>query len=359
MSSVPGAKDEVAGRLVERALGLCKVRSPIGEELELCDELQRWAEGRFGAKAVRRLGNALVITGDRADRPGLACHLDTVPFFPGDGPARIEGERLYGKGSSDMKGGIAVALELCETLPPGQRPTLLLYDREEGPYAENGLGRLFDAGLVPRLPLAICLEPTNETLQLGCVGSLHATVGFNGKSAHSARPWEGKNAIHAAGEVLARIAQREPREVILDGMSFREVAQVTRASGGTARNVVPDRFELNLNYRFAPDKSVEVAKEDVRQIARGADEVTFTDLAPAGPPCRTNAFVQRLISLGVPVTSKQAWTDVARFAAQGIDAVNLGPGTTSQAHQVDEWCEIPALRRTYDLLFKLLATAGP
>jgi succinyl-diaminopimelate desuccinylase len=350
--------EDVGERLVQRTLGLCKVPSPIGEEQVLCDKVQRWAEGRYGGQAVRRLGNALVISGERTDLPGLAGHLDTVPFLPGDGAVRVEGDRLYGKGASDMKGGIAVALELCETLPRGQRPTLLLYDREEGPYVENGLGRLFDSGMVPPLPLAICLEPTNEALQLGCLGSLHATLRFDGRSAHSARPWEGKNAIHAAADVLVRIASMEPREVVIDGMSFREVAQVTRAGGGTARNVLPDRFELNLNYRFAPDRSLEAAKEEVRRLGEGADDVLFTDLAPSGPPCRTNPHVQRLMSLGAQPSAKQAWTDVARFGAHGIDAINFGPGSTAQAHQVDEWCDIHALKRVYRQLWRLFTNDG-
>jgi succinyl-diaminopimelate desuccinylase len=355
VTAAPGA--DLARRLAERTLGLCRITSPIGEEKALCDELERWAQARFGAEAVRRSGNALVVRGGRDDLPGLAGHLDTVPFFPGDGAARIEGSRLHGKGASDMKGGIAVALELCEALPPTRRPTLLLYDREEGPYAENGLGRLFDDGLVPPLPLAICLEPTDGAVQLGCLGSLHATLRFDGKNAHSARPWEGKNAIHAGAAVLARIARFEPRAVALEGLSFREALQVTRASGGTARNVLPDRFELNLNYRFAPDRSAEEAQEEVRRIAEGADSVVFTDLAPSGRTCLANRHVQRLLALGAAPSAKQAWTDVARFTSSGIDAVNFGPGETAQAHQVDESCDVGALERAYRLLFALFDAA--
>jgi succinyl-diaminopimelate desuccinylase len=356
MSSAAPSSTELAGRLVARTLSLCRVPSPIGQEGALCTELQRWAEGLYGPTRVTRLGNSLVVAGEGEDRPALAGHLDTVPFFVGDRDARVVADRLYGKGSSDMKGGLAVALELCERLPVDRRPTLLLYEREEGPYDENGLGKLFDAGLVPPLPLAICLEPTDGTLQLGCLGSLHATVRFKGMSAHSARPWEGKNAIHASAVVLARLAARPPHEVLIDGLSFREVAQVTRASGGTARNVVPDTFELNLNYRFAPGRSLEDAQTEVRQLASEADEIVFTDLAPSGPTCRTNPHVQRLLALGLTASAKQAWTDVARFGAHGIDAVNFGPGQPAQAHQVDEWCAIPALSKGFDVLWRLLAT---
>jgi succinyl-diaminopimelate desuccinylase len=255
-----------------------------------------------------------------------------------------------------MKGGIAVAMELCEDLPRGLRPTLLLYEREEGPYDQNGLGKLFEAGLVPALPLAICLEPTDGSLQLGCLGSLHATLLFSGKSAHSARPWEGKNAIHAAAAVLSRLAALPPRELLIDGLPFREVAQVTRATGGTARNVLPDAFELNLNYRFAPGKTPETAQAEVRELAREADQIVFTDLAPSGATCRSNAHVQRMLALGLTASAKQAWTDVARFGAHGIDAVNFGPGQTAQAHQVDEWCAIPALASAHEVLWRLYAS---
>jgi succinyl-diaminopimelate desuccinylase len=351
----PSPSAELSGRLVARTLSLCRVPSPIGQEEALCNELQRWAGERFGPASVTRLGHSLVIAGDAKDRPALAGHLDTVPFFTGDGDARVTGDRLHGKGASDMKGGIAVALTLCESLPAGHRPTLLLYEREEGPYDDNGLGKLFEAGLVAAMPLAICLEPTDGTLQLGCLGSLHCTVRFTGKAAHSARPWEGKNAIHAGAELLTRLAALAPREVVIDGLLFREVAQVTRASGGAARNVVPAAFELNLNYRFAPGRSLEAAKEEVRALTRGADEVIFTDLAPSGPTCRKNPHVQRLLGLGLSTSAKQAWTDVARFGAHGIDAVNFGPGQTAQAHQVDEWCEIPALSAAYDVLWQLFS----
>jgi succinyl-diaminopimelate desuccinylase len=339
--------------LADRTLALCRLASPIGHEEAICGELLRWSQTVYGPSRVTRLGNSLVALGEAGDLPALVGHIDTVPSFPGDGMARVEGDRLYGKGASDMKGGLAVALDLCESLPPKRRPTLLLYEREEGPYAENGLGKLFEAGLVPRLPLAICLEPTDCTLQLGCLGSLHATVRFHGRSAHSARPWEGKNAIHAGATVLARIAALEPREILMDGLTFREVAQVTRAQGGRARNVLPDTFEINLNYRFAPGRSVQSAQAEVRALTDGADEVAFTDLAPSGPTCRTNPFVGRLLDLGLTVTAKQAWTDVARFGDHGIDAVNFGPGQTSQAHQVDEWCNISALGTARDVLFRL------
>ncbi|MHB8417581.1 MAG: succinyl-diaminopimelate desuccinylase [Myxococcales bacterium] len=349
--------DDLVERLAERTLALCRVRSPIGEEGALCDELEGWAR-RLGRGPVQRIGNALVVGAAAPGRPAVALvgHLDTVPFFAGDGEPRREGNRIHGKGASDMKGGVAVALALLEDLPGDGpvAPLLVLYDREEGPYAENGLEALFAAAALPRVDLAICLEPTANELQLGCVGSLHATLRFRGRRAHSARPWEGENAVHAAGPLLAKLAALRPREVEHSGLVYREVFSVTRAAGGLARNVVPDLFELNLNYRFAPGKDLEQAQAELRALVGGGAEIEFSDLSPSGPPCLENPFVQRLRALARGLAPKQAWTDVARFAAHGIDAVNFGPGEPAQAHQAGEWAPVAPLGECYRALRSLL-----
>ncbi len=251
-----------------------------------------------------------------------------------------------------MKGGLAVALAVFLELSHARRPHLIFYDREEGPYTENGLEPLFAKKLVPPLSLAVCLEPTSNALQLGCVGSLHATVRFRGQAAHSARPWEGENAIHKAGPLLARLASTERRPVRHGDLTYYEVAQVTRAEGGRARNVVPDLFELNLNYRFAPGTSLEQAKARVVELV-GDGELEFTDLSPSGPSCEGNPDLQRLRAAGVPVEAKRGLpTDVARFRGpRDRRAVNFPcPGNPAQAHQVDEWCDSPALARAFELL---------
>jgi succinyl-diaminopimelate desuccinylase len=267
-----------------------------------------------------------------------------------------DGDRLVALGSSDMKSGLAVMMELAERLPRDERAfdlVLVFYSREEGPFEENELADVLRE--VPALresSLAICLEPTSNKLQLGCVGSIHATLTFQGRAAHSARPWQGANAVHAAGPLLAHLASLPPREAVSGGLAFREVMTVTRIEGGRARNVVPDRCTLNLNYRFAPDKSLDVAVEDVKALAErfGAD-VVFTDLSPSCPAYADHPLVQRLVSrTGAAVEPKQAWTDVARLAAAGIPAVNFGPGSPEQAHQAGECLELPQLARCYELL---------
>jgi succinyl-diaminopimelate desuccinylase len=346
----------VAEALAARAEALCAVASPIGEERALCDALEAEARARFAA--VLRLGDSLVVEVDRrTGRPlvALCGHLDTVPIPPADQgrPPRRAGGRLVAPGASDMKGGVAVAWELAARLPAAERfcdLLLVLYAREEGPYLENELGPVLEqVPAVREAALAICLEPTDNQIQLGCVGSIHATLRFRGKAAHSARPWQGENAVHRAGALLAELAARPPREALSGGLPFREVASVTRIDGGRARNVVPDLCTLNLNFRFAPDKPLEAAAEEVRALAaRFGAEAELTDLSPACPAWADHPLVKRLAQrTGAAVEPKQAWTDVARLAAAGVPAVNFGPGHTAQAHQAGEYVELDSLAESY------------
>lgn len=347
----------LAARLAQSTLQLCQISSPIGHEGPLADHVERWALARFPREAVVRVGHSLVVGRLEDPRPTVALvgHLDTVPAHPNDGPPRIEGERVFGLGASDMKGGLAVMMALAEDLPLSELPVnlvLILYEREEGPYVESGLGPLFDQRPeLKRVRFGIAMEPTDGLVQVGCVGTLHATLRFTGRSAHSARPWQGENAVHKAGPFLAELYALPRREVRFDGFAFYEVFSITVANGGRARNVVPDHFELNLNYRFAPGKSVEQAQEDVRRLVAGRAEIEFKDLAPSGRVCADNPLFQRLLqATGLPAESKQAWTDVARFSAFGVDAINFGPGETAQAHQADESASVKALGVAYEKL---------
>ncbi|MBN1206063.1 MAG: succinyl-diaminopimelate desuccinylase [Myxococcaceae bacterium] len=355
----------LAARLAQSTLALCRIPSPIGHEGPLADEVERWALERFRREEVHRVGHSLVVGRLEDARPTVALvgHLDTVPAHPNDGPPRLEGERVFGLGASDMKGGLAVMMALAEDLPLSELPVnlvLILYEREEGPYLESGLGPLFEKQrALRRVSFGIAMEPTDGLVQVGCVGTLHALLKFTGRSAHSARPWQGENAIHKAGPLLAELLARPRVEVVHAGFSFFEVMSVTLAHGGRARNVVPDTMELSLNYRFAPGKSLELAQEDVRALVAGRAEVTFTDLSPSGRVCADNPLYQRLLAVtGLPAASKQAWTDVARFGEWGVDAVNYGPGETAQAHQANESAPIPALAVAYEKLAAFLRGAG-
>ncbi len=360
---------DLAESLARRTEALCAELSPIGHERALCDAVEAWARPRF--PAVERVRDSLVVRVDGRGDPGrplvaLCGHLDTVPVHDEDrrGPRR-EGARLVAPGASDMKGGLAVMMELAERLPRAARfcdLLLVLYAREEGPYLENELEEVLrDPARLRGVSLALCLEPTDNVLQLGCVGSIHATFAFTGRAAHSARPWQGENAVHRAGALLAELHARPPREATAGGLAFREVLSATRIEGGRARNVVPDRCTLNLNFRFAPDRTLDEAAAELRALGeRHGAEVELTDLSPACPAFQDHPLVRRLVDrTGVAVEPKQAWTDVARLAAHGIPAVNLGPGATSQAHQRGEWVEVPALAAGYRIYERFLAEPVP
>ncbi len=347
--------------LARTTLALCAIPSPTGAEGALADYVEAWAARVWPTEERVRVGHSFVL-GRRADpRPTvvLVGHLDTVPAHADTGVARRNGDRLVGTGASDMKGGVAVMMALAESLPRERLAVnlqLVLYEREEGPYAESGLGPLFQrVPALARARFAVAMEPTDGLVQVGCVGSLHATLRFVGKAAHAARPWQGVNALHLAGPVLAELLALPPRQVDCGGFEFREVVTATLGQGGRARNVVPDLFTLNVNVRFAPGRTAEDAEADLRQLVAGRAEVEVTDRSPSAPVCTTNPFCQALVQAsGRPATAKQAWTDVARLAQHGVEAVNFGPGETAQAHQAGESASVQALGAAYEALAAVL-----
>jgi succinyl-diaminopimelate desuccinylase len=301
-----------------------------------------------------------VLRGSGGPHIVLGGHLDVVRTEH-DAPPRIEGDRLYAPGAADMKSGLVVMLALAEGAAPWHLDlTLVFYAREEGPYAENELGTVLASD--PELSgasIAVMLEPSDNKLQLGCGGSLHATVRFQGRTAHSARPWQGENAIHKAAALLARLSELKPAADERDGLVWQSVTSATLASGGRARNIIPDGFELNLNHRFGPSTSVEMAKQHVLSLVAGEAEVQFVDVSPAAPPLRTHPLVAALAESGVlAVEPKQAWTDVARFASLGVPAVNFGPGVQAQAHQRNEWTLLPQLDTGLEVLRTWLERIG-
>ena len=353
---------EIAHALCDTLLALTRIPSPIGEEAELCDHVEERLSASLGSDAITRFHDSLIVhAAQRPNAPKIALvgHLDTVRTQH-DGPVRVEGNRLYGAGAADMKSGLAIMIELVERLDLNALPcdlTLIFYEREEGPFEENRLGPILDTHPdLHELDLAVCLEPSDNQMQLGAMGSVHATLTFVGRTAHSARPWQGDNALFKVADFVQTLAQREPHDVEIDGYVFREVMTPTVLRGGGPRNVVPGKAELNVNYRFAPGRTPEEALAELRELAGEHCRIQATDLSPAGRPHANDSFIQHLMRCGVNgVRSKQAWTDVARFDAIGVPGVNLGPGTAAQAHQPNEYTELDKVLEGYAIFERFFA----
>lgn len=345
--------------LAQLTLALCKIPSVTGEEATLCSWVAEKLAENTENLSNTRVGNSLIIKGShQCARPtvGLFGHLDTVKPAQ-DQPVEIYEGRVYGCGASDMKGGLAVMMSLITTHHALHEANIVavFYDKEEGPARDNGLEAVFESAAVPPLDLGICLEPTDNRLQLGCVGGLHARVTFPGKRAHSARPWHGENAIYAALPFLERLKKRERIAVQCRELTFYEVANATTAATTNSRNVIPDAFTVNVNVRFAPGKTLDQAKQEFLELVAGEAQVDWVDEAPAGAVCHDHALVDAWRArTGLPVEPKQAWTDVARLTARGIPALNFGPGETAQAHQARESIAIDDLHRCRESLWQLL-----
>lgn len=281
----------------------------------------------------------------RAERVVLAGHLDTVPIAE-NVPSRLDEDGvLWGCGTSDMKSGVAVQLRLAATLTaPNRDLTFVFYDAEEIAAEYNGLKRLAEnhpewlAG-----DFAVLLEPTDAKVEGGCQGTLRVRVETTGRRAHSARSWLGENAIHKAAPVLARLAAYEPRQAAVDGLVYREGLNAVMIEGGHAGNVIPDSCAVIVNFRFAPDRSEAEAFDHVREVFEGY-EVRLTDSAPGALPGLSHpaaaAFVE---AIGTEPAPKEAWTDVARFSALGVPAVNYGPGDPRLAHTREEHVAVAAV----------------
>jgi succinyl-diaminopimelate desuccinylase len=333
--------------LASRTLELVDVPSESRHEAAVLELVRRLLPGEplFDDGEV-------ILWGDPAAPVVLAGHVDTVPA-QGNVPGRLEDGAVHGLGASDMKGGVAVMLELARAGLPGR---YLFFTREEVALAESPLPALFSAGLVADAGLAVVLEPTDCILHAGCLGNVQARLEFRGESAHSARPWTGVNAIHRLIAGLAPLAGLEPLDVELDGLVYREVVSVVRVEGGIAANVVPAHAAAELNFRYAPGRSREEAERRLRELVPDG-ELRVLYNSPSAPPALGSPLVVRLRELVPVVAPKQAWTPVAQFAEQGIPAINYGPGATAFAHRRDEQVPVASLERCYDTLARFLAAS--
>jgi succinyl-diaminopimelate desuccinylase len=317
---------------------LVDVPSVSGDEKVLADAVEGALTG-LPHLTVRRDGNTVVAsTGlGRPERVILAGHLDTVPIA-GNVPSHTEGGLLYGCGSCDMKSGLAVQLRLAVQLAePSRDVTYVFYDCEEIDAERNGLLRLSrNAPDLLRGDLAVLLEPTGGVIEGGCQGTMRAEVRATGERAHSARSWNGTNAIHQAGPILDVLRNYVARQPEVEGLRYHEGLNAVYISGGVAGNVIPDECVVTVNHRFAPDRTVEQAQDYVREIFAGWD-VEFTDWAAgARPGLADPAAATLLAAVGGTPRAKFGWTDVARFAELGMPAVNYGPGDPEVAHSRGE-----------------------
>jgi succinyl-diaminopimelate desuccinylase len=341
----------VATSLTDTLAWLVDIPSETGKEQEIRDALA----DRLDGLPQRVVHHSLVVGEPGPGKVLLVGHLDTVPL-QGHIGARIEGDRLYGLGATDMKGGLAVMVHVLEHLGTN-RAVGVFYAGEEGPISGNDLASILHE--IPELASAgagIVMEPTNREMHLGCQGAINATVSFVGEAAHSARPWLGENAVSKAGEFLTMMHGLQPEVHPIEGLEFKEVISVTRASGGMANNVIPSRFDLNVNYRFSPDRTVEGAIERLRELCAAADEYVIADTAPAAYPEVSHPLFQALAdAAGAGISHKQGWTDLAQLAERGIPGVNFGPGETALAHKPGESIALDDLGWAYGALVEILS----
>lgn len=341
-------------QLADLTLKLCQINSPTGMERAVANFIEEWCKKNVQAQLVR-IGNAIIVEVGTGPVIALMGHIDTVSPSPNQ-PTKQTQDRIFGCGASDMKGGVAVMLytlsELSKTSPPFTL-RCIFYDKEEGPYAQNGLALLENH--LKDISLAICLEPTDNEIHAGCVGSIQAQITFQGRRAHSARPWQGENAIYQALPLLNTLAQHKPLEITIQGLSFYEVIHPTIIQAGIGRNVIPDEISINVNYRFSPAKSTQEASQELIALVGSHGKCLIYDEAPSAEPCHQHPWITAWTQvIRLPIKAKQAWTDVGRLATLHVAAINFGPGETNQAHQAEESILIDNLVVAYQSIQHLL-----
>jgi succinyl-diaminopimelate desuccinylase len=351
---------DLRGDPIELTAALVDIPSESRDEAGIAGEVEAALRAQTSVFEIVRNGNAVLARTSlgRPSRVLLAGHLDTVPVAE-NLPSRLDNGELHGCGTADMKSGDAVFLHLAATIAePVHDLTLVFYDCEEIDSAASGLGRI-ERELRDWLTadVAILGEPTAGYIEAGCQGTLRVVVSASGTRAHSARSWLGDNAIHKLGAVLDRLAGYRARSVDIDGCTYREGLSAVRVDGGVAGNVIPDAASVTVNFRFAPDRSVDAALQHVHDVFEGLDvQVELTDSAAGALPGLSQPAAKALVeAAGGQVRAKYGWTDVSRFAALGIPAVNFGPGDPNLAHRRDERVPVAAITAAVDMLGRYLS----
>jgi succinyl-diaminopimelate desuccinylase len=343
--------------LLDLAAELVDIPSESHEETALADLFERRLRDASNL-VVDRVGDNVIARSelDSEHRIVIAGHLDTVPAN-GNQQARIEGDRLYGLGACDMKGGLAAQLATALTVDdPAVDVTFVFYPCEEVAAQHNGLRQLFETH--PQLvdgDVALLGEPTSAAIEAGCQGTLRVKALYEGERAHTARPWKGRNAIHRLGPILRALEEYEGRRPVVDGCEYREAMQAVYVEAGVAGNVVPDEASLTVNYRYAPDRTPEEAEQHVAELLGDYDQLLIDDHSEPAMPALTHPLLHQLITRNnLEVRAKLGWTDVARFAVNGIPASNFGAGDASIAHTQGEFVDRHEIELVHSALLDLL-----
>ncbi|RAP39079.1 succinyl-diaminopimelate desuccinylase [Candidatus Marinamargulisbacteria bacterium SCGC AAA071-K20] len=341
--------------MIDFITSLLAIESKTYHEKNCVDTIQKWVEEECPGASILREGNNLVISNSLEAKPHIALvgHSDTVPdfFIP-----RQEGENLHASGASDMKAAVGVFLWLFKEIynSVNYKLSVIVYDKEEQtPVTSNGLYELikFHETTIKSIDCAIVGEPTNNTVQIGCVGSLHYSLKVLGKSCHSARPWNGENALYNAFPIISYFSELQPQKETIFGVDFYDVFQLTESQSEPGRTSVPGWWEANINYRFSPNKTEseaqKILKNHVAQFTDIKTELVLKDSVFPGDVIETDLFNSIVKLLNKPLEAKQAWTDVAQLTRLKIPAFNYGPGLQAQAHKVDEYISIPDINEYY------------
>jgi succinyl-diaminopimelate desuccinylase len=347
--------------LAELTVELVNIPSVSRHETDLLERVRAWMPDSF----EESVADAVLLYLPPSPRPAsgtviLAGHVDTVPFAPthkGQSAGELADRRVWGRGACDMKGALAVMLLLARELGAGGLGSdldvgFLFFGREEIPITDSALLPFLKSRPDLRCDLAIVMEPTDNGVELGCLGNLNAKLVFRGRAAHTARPWLGANAIHGAVRALAPLTDLPVRDVEVGGLVFREAISITSIAGGLASNVVPDLCEVGINFRYAPNLSPQQAEARLRELLSGDRlELQIVANAPPGGVVTANALLDRLRSAAdLPVGPKQAWSPVSEFTICGYEAVNLGPGDPRYAHSDEEQVAVDSLVRSFEIL---------
>jgi succinyl-diaminopimelate desuccinylase len=338
---------DLSADIVELTAALVDIPSESRHELRIADEVEN-ALRECGHLETLRFGNTVVAQTHlgRDQRVVLAGHVDTVPAAD-NLPHRIADGNLYGLGANDMKGGVAVALKCAHDLPaPGRDVTYVFYECEEIDDEANGLRKLADAHpYLLEADFAVLMEPSDAGVEAGCQGTLRVRIHTVGRRAHSARSWLGVNAIHAAADILTRLNDYTPRAPVVDGLQYREGLNAVAIGGGVATNVIPDACTVTVNYRYAPDRTPQEALTHIQEVFAGYPMDVEDNSPGALPGLSQPAAAAFLEATGATPRPKFGWTDVSRFSALGVPAVNFGPGDPSLAHTRGEYVPVEHLRR--------------